>query len=493
MRSRPTITAALTLCVLFAGLGPAAASPRDAKPGDIRVVYGRQGTPLRGEADALAAPVATLPYGTKVRVQEVQLPWLRVGTIAAQGRPSVTGWLKAPETVEPEALAVNPAPATIPGGTGGVTARDISAAGRQLDAATERGYRQGRPNLARAYPLVDRIEAASRSMDPGASVAFIMEGRLGRRGADYARPPLLPPSPAPSRRGGADAGDVIGRIGGGLVERLGGGSRGGDIARSALEGLSGYVQQLNEKFTPEQEYYLGRAVAANAIAKYGLDPDEGRRTYVRLVGDAVVRLSTRIPSTFGGYHFDVLNTDEVNGISGPGGFVLLTRGAVEACATEDQLAAMISHELAHVSQKHGEKTLRQGRQFKSFISGLTQTGAAAAGANDSRLAAGLVKFFGEVVGEMSRTAMEHGYGRDAEFAADLEGTYLLVDVYYDPVALRDVLTALGTRPGAHGGATHASPAARAQALGPALGRYRPFTDERAKTARATRFAARMGR
>ena len=45
-------------------------------------------------------------------------------------------------------------------------------------------------------------------------------------------------------------------------------------------------------FTPTQEYYLGRAVAANAIAKYGLDGDVGRRMYVKRIGDAVVRLAS---------------------------------------------------------------------------------------------------------------------------------------------------------------------------------------------------------
>ncbi len=93
---------------------------------------------------------------------------------------------------------------------------------------------------------------------------------------------------------------------------------------------------------------------------YGLDPDEGMQQYVRAVGAALVELSDRVPATYGGWHFAVLDTDIANGICGPGGFVLVTRGAVKRCRDEEELAGILAHEIAHVSLRHGEAILRSG-------------------------------------------------------------------------------------------------------------------------------------
>jgi predicted Zn-dependent protease len=215
---------------------------------------------------------------------------------------------------------------------------------------------------------------------------------------------------------------------------------------------------------------------------------------VRQVGDAIVRLSNRVGANHGGYHFEVLDSDEVNGVSGPGGYVLLTRGAVECCVTEDELAALIAHELAHVTQKHGEKTLRQGRAFQGAVDGLARTGAAAAGLDDGAFGQAMVRFFTQAVSEMSRTAVEHGYGRDLEFAADTEGTYLVYDVYYDHTALGTWLARQASTPHAHGGATHASAGVRAQAVANAAARYGPFQDPGDVLAtRRGRFETSLGR
>ena len=69
---------------------------------------------------------------------------------------------------------------------------------------------------------------------------------------------------------GCRAGDVAGNLVGGLF----GGGRVSDVTRAAVGGAVDSAQQQWTKFSPEQEYYLGRAVAAEAIATYGLDPQD---------------------------------------------------------------------------------------------------------------------------------------------------------------------------------------------------------------------------
>ena len=182
---------------------------------------------------------------------------------------------------------------------------------------------------------------------------------------------------------GCRTGDIAGNLAGGFV-----GGRTGDIARAAVGGVvdaQEVVGQMNVKFSPEQEYYLGRAVAANAIAPLRPRPrtSASRRTCARSAPRSS-RSATRVPATYGGWHFAVLDTDLANGISGPGGFVLVTRGAVERCRDEEELAGILAHEIAHVSLRHGEAILREG----GVVAGRHRrprrvVAAAAAGARDA--------------------------------------------------------------------------------------------------------------
>jgi predicted Zn-dependent protease len=280
---------------------------------------------------------------------------------------------------------------------------------------------------------------------------------------------------------------MLGNLGGGAVGAASGNRRLGDIARVAIGSPTESVQRMNVRFNPEEEYVLGRAVAANAIAEMGLDPDEGRQRYVRLVGQSLVLLSTRLNPTFNGYTFAVLDSDEVNGVSGPGGFVMVTRGAVKACKTEDELAAILCHEMAHVSLKHAEAVLRQGPTFRAEIGKLAGIAAAAAGAGDSGYRQGLVDFFAKITTEATQKALEHSYGSDYELKADEEACYLLWETGYEAAAMRDVLRTIASLPGQHGGATHAAPADRAAALERVVATYGGRTDAAGKAARAARF------
>ncbi len=53
------------------------------------------------------------------------------------------------------------------------------------------------------------------------------------------------------------------------------------------------------------------------------------------------------------YHFSVLDSDEVNAFALPGGYVYVTRGLMNAIGSDDELAGVVAHELAHVNKKHG--------------------------------------------------------------------------------------------------------------------------------------------
>lgn len=489
----------LLLAACLAALAaPVAAGPQDTKVGETRIAFSKSGTILRAEGNAIAKAVATLPAGTRVTVLEVKLPWVKVSATA--GGAPVEGWLRAFEAIEPEALSATPPPAALSGtGGGNVSGRDVAAAGRQFTSDTERDYRASRQDLAAAYARVDEMEKATTAVDPYASITFVYEGDVIRRGHDVQLPQRLPPEP--------DASDEEFRVPD-IPDSLPG-PLGKLLPKKNLKKINkamkyfkgaGNILRLATNlqaasFTPEHEYYLGRAVAANAIAKYNLVSDERLRAYVRLVGNAVVRVSERVGPNFGGYHFDVLDSPEVNGVSGPGGFVLVTKGALALCASEDDVAALLCHELAHVTLHHGRAIIAQNDQYKRNAAAFGAFVGSLESAVDSRIGTMLLDTFKSAVSAAAEVGVSHSWGREFEFHADDEGTNLLFDVFYDWGALEAYLVRhAATGKDAGETATHASPQTRATRLAQwrvPLGPYtaRPET----AAARQARFLAAMGR
>jgi predicted Zn-dependent protease len=223
------------------------------------------------------------------------------------------------------------------------------------------------------------------------------------------------------------------------------GGRAGDVTGAFVQSAVEFDEQLAIQFSPEQEYYVGRGVAANAIATYGLDPDEARQAYVRKVGASLVALSPRVRSTYGGYHFAVLRSDQANGVSGPGGFVFVTRGALDLARNEDEVAGILAHEMAHVSLKHGEAVIRASEQWKTQLKGIARVGAAAAGMR-GRDANRLVGIFGDTVSGFTKHLANAGYGKELEFKADVEGSYILYEAGYDAGAIASYLKTMPDRP-----------------------------------------------
>ncbi len=177
------------VCIASSSIATSAsADPQTVTAGQVRATPNRTpGTPLKEEARVGAKVVATLSYGTKVTVDRVEGRWVHV-TVADGAVAGRSGWMLASQTVEPALLGPSSqVRALASAGAAGVSSQDISAAGRglqdpRLDARTEDDYRNAHPDLASAFPVVDRIVAANRAVDPAAIETFIEEGRLGRPG-----------------------------------------------------------------------------------------------------------------------------------------------------------------------------------------------------------------------------------------------------------------------------------------------------------------------
>lgn len=183
-----------------------------------------------------------------------------------------------------------------------------------------------------------------------------------------------------------------------------------------------------------EEYYLGRSVAANILGIYRLSDDQKLHKYVNLVGRTVALNSSK-PETFGGYHFAVLETKEVNAMACPGGIIFVTRGLIDMLDSEDEIAAVLSHEVAHIIHKHGVNAVKSSR----WTQALAVLGSAAAQHYGSEGFGQLVSLFEGSVEDVVKTLVVNGYGRSQEMEADKEAIAILSASGYDPSALSTIL------------------------------------------------------
>lgn len=185
--------------------------------------------------------------------------------------------------------------------------------------------------------------------------------------------------------------------------------------------------EAKKSFTYEQEYYLGRAFAANILSQYDVYDDPAANRYVTLVGQTVA-MHSNLPQTFGGYRFIILDSDEVNALSAPGGIIFITRGMLRACDDEDQLAAVLAHEVAHVQDRHGVALIKDSR-WKKF--GTDAVFLFASGVEGGDLSTA-VNVFGDMVKDVTNRILTKGYGKKLEKAADTDALVILERAGYDP-------------------------------------------------------------
>lgn len=213
---------------------------------------------------------------------------------------------------------------------------------------------------------------------------------------------------------------------------------------------------------PEQEYYLGRSVAAQLMTDYKPWNDAAANNYINLVGRCV-SCASGLPETFGGYHFQVLDSDELNAFSAPGGLILITRGMLRCCKTEDELAAVLAHEVGHTSTRHGVRSI-QGSRVTSLA---TMVGVEAVRREGNDNLVKLVNIFEGSLDDVTNTLVTSGYSRSYEREADAEASKMMAEVGYDPRALVSLLETMDSRltPGGTDFArTHPTPESRIKDL-----------------------------
>ncbi len=243
----------------------------------------------------------------------------------------------------------------------------------------------------------------------------------------------------------------------------------GNISEEEADSLHRSIDAIDLTFkciSPRQEYYIGRAVAARLLDDYKPLEDHTPNRYLNEIGQTLAMASER-PETFGGYHFLMIDSEEINAFAAPGGFILISRGMVDLCQSEDELAAVLAHEISHVVGKHGLRAIKNSR-LTSALTILATESARTFGGSDLKQ---LVADYEGSIDDITSTLVVNGYSRGLEEEADRTAVGILERVGYDPRALPRMLMEMKKRikPSGPGFArTHPDPQDRADAIGPML-------------------------
>lgn len=177
----------------------------------------------------------------------------------------------------------------------------------------------------------------------------------------------------------------------------------------------------------EEEISLGREIAGNLLGAAPLVKDAALQKYVNSVGRWVASQSERADLP---WRFGVIESEDLNAFSAPGGYIMITKGLYRKFSNEAQLAGVLGHEIGHVVKKHQLKVL-QKQQLLNLGAGFLSDKFA----KDNKLVS---KAIGSGA-EISARSLD----KSAEYEADRLGLSYATRAGYEPFGLPDVLQILG--------------------------------------------------
>lgn len=256
--------------------------------------------------------------------------------------------------------------------------------------------------------------------------------------------------------------------------RSGGAADPKDLLRGLL-GAGGGSQDTGE------EIRVGEGVAGLVLGAAKLWDNPKAQRYVNLIGRHIAQQGERkeLP-----WSFAVIETSSVNAFAAPGGIILITSELYALLETEDELAAVLAHEIGHVNRKHHYNVI-QKQKMVEFGANFMQK--QMAGDSGNLIAQRLVG--------MGAQLIARGLDKDAEFEADRDGMVLAARAGYDPSALITVLEKLQRRLATDGAVqlmfkTHPSPRDRIERL---IGATTPTLEAASTSSPASRRMASEGR
>ena len=173
-----------------------------------------------------------------------------------------------------------------------------------------------------------------------------------------------------------------------------------------------------------REIEIGTEMHQQILQENPVYQNQALQEYVNEVGQKLAAVSHRPDIE---YSFTVIDSPDINAFALPGGFIYINRGLMLYLNSEDQLAAVLGHEIGHVTARHSVRQ-QAASQSNSVLAGVlvVATGVSSLGETSSLLGGALLS----------------GYGRDMELESDGLGAEYLANAGYDPLAMVEVIGVL---------------------------------------------------
>lgn len=429
-------------------------------PGEVRYVSTEK-VSLKSAPEGLSSQVKELPYKAEVSVKEVVkvsphfagdkkmfpeflIPcWVKVATADSEG------YLPANVLVS-EWLIANQNPNERVSDEGMVVAKRGFSEGEDMEMASMRGA-VGKGTFLKSanYDAVGKlyVEQCEHLVSDDDLAAFVEEGALAAN-------PVEPSRVLVEGKGSlAKFGEVSRRTFASALGQIADASDKDDDDASKLVSATGKAGAglVYSELGPVQEFQVGESVAAKVLPAYKLLPmGDPRAAYVRKLAHAIAGASND-PMPYRGLMVALCDSKEVNAFAIPGGYLIITTGMLEFLEDEDELAAIIGHEIGHLELKHGMKAVGTEKVLKLF-SLLKEVGMSGV-KGDNLLVDQVTVMIDDVFGKMY-DSVRNGYGVETESQADWRSLQLCNRLGYDTKALYDVLERFKATKGTYGGASY---------------------------------------
>jgi predicted Zn-dependent protease len=198
------------------------------------------------------------------------------------------------------------------------------------------------------------------------------------------------------------------------------------VSRAQAQSLPDLGDVAQSDFSPLQERRLGESIMREVRADRSFYDDAEATDYITALGE---RLVARSSDSRGSFDFFLLQDSQINAFALPGGFIGVNSGLLLGAQNESELASVLAHEIAHVSQRHIARMI--AGQKASQLTSLAALAIAILAARASPQAAEAAAAFGTATAIQTQL----NFTREHEREADRVGLQILQDSGFDPHAM----------------------------------------------------------
>lgn len=193
------------------------------------------------------------------------------------------------------------------------------------------------------------------------------------------------------------------------------------------------ARRTRRAMNEQEEIEIGRAAARQVEEYIGLSGGEELDGYLARIGQRLAKHSSRSDLA---YEFHVVDMKEPNAFALPGGYIYVSRGLLALMNVEDELAAVLGHEIAHVAARHSARREAKSRPWVplQILAGLGGAAASVASPRLGSMVAG--------VGQLPASLVLASYSRKQEEEADRLGQRYAAAAGWDPAALASTMDTL---------------------------------------------------